>query len=57
MSGFFRSFLIERLVAVLGLTPIRHHLMTGLRFGAAMALLVVVYGGLLVHTLRSAAMT
>jgi hypothetical protein len=30
--------------------------MTAVRFGAAVAVLVVVYGGLMVHILRSAAM-
>ena len=43
-------------ISVLGLAPFRQRLMTGLRFGAAVAVLMVVYGGLMVHILRSAAL-
>ena len=43
-------------ISVLGLAPLRQRLMTALRFGAAVAVLVVVYGGLMVHILRSAAL-
>ncbi len=40
----------------MGLIPFRQHLMTVLRFSAAVAVLVGVYGGLMVHILRSAAL-
>ncbi len=43
-------------ISVLGMAPFRQRLMTGLRFGAAVAVLMVVYGGLMVHILRSAAL-
>lgn len=43
-------------ISVLGLAPLRQRLMTVLRFGAAVAVLVGVYGGLMVHVLRSAAL-
>jgi polysaccharide chain length determinant protein (PEP-CTERM system associated) len=43
-------------ISVLGLLPLRHRLMTVVRFGAAVALLVFIYGGLLVQLLRSAAL-
>ena len=43
-------------ISVLGLAPFRQRLMTGLRFGAAVAVLVGVYGGLMVHILRLAAL-
>ena len=43
-------------ISVLGLAPFRQRLMTGMRFGAAVAVLMVVYGGLMVHILRSAAL-
>ena len=43
-------------ISVLGLTPFRQRLMIGLRFGAAVAVLVGAYGGLMVHVLRSAAL-
>ena len=43
-------------ISVLGLIPFRHRLMTVVRFGAAVAVLVGVYGGLMVHILRSAAL-
>ena len=42
-------------ISVLGLAPIRQRIMTGLRFGAAVATLVMVYGGLMVQILRSSA--
>ena len=43
-------------ISVLGLIPFRQRLMTVLRFGAAVAILVGIYGGLVVHILRSAAL-
>ena len=43
-------------ISVLGLAPIRQRIMTGLRFGAAVATLVMVYSGLMVQILRSSAM-
>jgi len=43
-------------ISVLGLIPFRQRLMTAARFGAAVAVLVCVYGGLLVHILRSTAL-
>lgn len=43
-------------ISVLGLVPLRRHLMTAFRFSAAVAVLVCVYGGLIVHLLRSAAL-
>jgi polysaccharide chain length determinant protein (PEP-CTERM system associated) len=43
-------------ISVLGMAPFRQRLMTALRFGAAVAVLMVVYGGLMVHILRSAAL-
>jgi polysaccharide chain length determinant protein (PEP-CTERM system associated) len=43
-------------ISVLGLIPFRQRLMTVMRFGAAVAVLVGVYGGLVVHILRSAAL-
>jgi polysaccharide chain length determinant protein (PEP-CTERM system associated) len=43
-------------ISVLGMAPFRQRLMTAMRFGAAVAVLVVVYGGLMVHILRSAAL-
>lgn len=43
-------------ISVLGLAPLRQRLMTVIRFGAAVAVLVGVYGGLMVHILRSAAL-
>jgi polysaccharide chain length determinant protein (PEP-CTERM system associated) len=43
-------------ISVLGLLPFRQRLMTVMRFGAAVAVLVGVYGGLVVHILRSAAL-
>ncbi len=43
-------------ISVLGLAPLRQRLMTVLRFGAAVAVLVGIYGGLMVHVLRSAAL-
>lgn len=43
-------------ISVLGFAPLRQRLMTVLRFGAAVAVLVGIYGGLMVHVLRSAAL-
>jgi uncharacterized protein involved in exopolysaccharide biosynthesis len=42
-------------ISVLGLIPFRQRLMTAVRFSAAVAVLVGIYGGLVVHILRSAA--
>jgi polysaccharide chain length determinant protein (PEP-CTERM system associated) len=43
-------------ISVLGMAPFRQRLMTAVRFGAAVAVLMVVYGGLMVHILRTAAL-
>ena len=43
-------------ISVLGMAPLRQRLMTVLRFGFAVAILVGVYGGLMVHILRTAAL-
>ena len=43
-------------ISVLGLIPLRQRLMAVVRFGAAVGVLVCVYGGLVVHILRSAAL-
>jgi hypothetical protein len=43
-------------ISVLGMAPFRQRLMTAMRFGAAVAVLMVVYGGLMVHILRTAAL-
>jgi polysaccharide chain length determinant protein (PEP-CTERM system associated) len=43
-------------ISVLGLIPFRQQMMTVMKFGAAVAVLVGVYGGLMVHILRSAAL-
>jgi polysaccharide chain length determinant protein (PEP-CTERM system associated) len=43
-------------ISVLVLIPLRQRLLTVVRFGAAVAVLVCIYGGLLVHILRSAAL-
>jgi len=43
-------------ISVLGLAPLRQRVMTVMRFGAAVAVLVGVYGGLMVHILRSASL-
>jgi polysaccharide chain length determinant protein (PEP-CTERM system associated) len=43
-------------ISILGLIPFRQRMMAVLRFGAAVAVLVGVYGGLVVHILRSAAL-
>lgn len=43
-------------ISVLGLAPLRQRLMTVLRFGAALAILIGIYGGLMVHVLRSTAL-
>jgi polysaccharide chain length determinant protein (PEP-CTERM system associated) len=43
-------------ISVLGLVPLRTRLMAVLRFGTAVATLVCIYGGLIIHILRSAAL-
>lgn len=43
-------------ISVLGLIPFRQRLMSVFRFSAAVAVLVGIYGGLIVHILRSAAL-
>jgi polysaccharide chain length determinant protein (PEP-CTERM system associated) len=43
-------------ISVLGRQPLHQRLMIGIRFSAAVAALVVVYGGIMVHILRSAAL-
>ncbi len=43
-------------ISVMGLIPFRQQLMSVMRFGAAVAMLVGIYGGLLIHILRSAAL-
>jgi polysaccharide chain length determinant protein (PEP-CTERM system associated) len=43
-------------ISVLGLVPLRLRLMAAMRFGAAVAMLVCIYGGLVVHVLRSASL-
>ncbi len=43
-------------ISVLGHVPLRQRLMAGARFGAAIAVLICVYGGLIVHVLRNAAL-
>jgi len=43
-------------ISVLGLAPLRQRLTTAARFGIAVVLLVGIYGGLLVHILRSGAL-
>lgn len=43
-------------ISVLGMAPLRQRLMTGMRFGVAVAVLVMIYGGLMVNILRSAAL-
>ncbi|HEY1932181.1 MAG TPA: XrtA system polysaccharide chain length determinant [Acetobacteraceae bacterium] len=43
-------------ISVLGLAPLRQRLMVVARFGIALVVLVGVYGGLVVHILRSAAL-
>jgi polysaccharide chain length determinant protein (PEP-CTERM system associated) len=43
-------------ISVLGLVPLRQRLMAVLRFSTAVAVLVCIYGGLVVHILRSAAL-
>ncbi len=43
-------------ISILGLVPLRLRLMAVMRFGAAVAVLVCIYGGLMVHILRSAAL-
>jgi len=43
-------------ISVLGMTPFRQRLMAGLRFSTAVMVLMGVYGGLMAHILRSAAL-
>ncbi|HXT81163.1 MAG TPA: XrtA system polysaccharide chain length determinant [Acetobacteraceae bacterium] len=43
-------------ISVMGLLPLRQRMMTVMRFGAAVAVLIFVYGGLMVHILRSTAL-
>jgi polysaccharide chain length determinant protein (PEP-CTERM system associated) len=43
-------------ISVLGLVPLRQRFIVVLRFGAAVAVLVCIYGGLMVHVMRSAAL-
>lgn len=43
-------------ISILGLPPLRQRIMMVVRFSAAMAVLVGIYGGLMVHILRSAAL-
>jgi polysaccharide chain length determinant protein (PEP-CTERM system associated) len=43
-------------ISILGLIPFRQRVMAVLRFGTAVAVLVGIYGGLVVHILRSAAL-
>jgi polysaccharide chain length determinant protein (PEP-CTERM system associated) len=43
-------------ISVLGLIPFRQQVMAVLRFSTAVAVLVCIYGGLMVHILRSAAL-
>jgi polysaccharide chain length determinant protein (PEP-CTERM system associated) len=43
-------------ISVLGLLPLRQRLMTVARFGASVAVLVGIYGGLIVHILRASAL-
>ena len=43
-------------ISLLGMAPFRQRLMGGLRFSAAVLVLMGMYGSLLVHTLRSAAL-
>ena len=43
-------------ISVLGLIPLRQRIMTVMRFGAVVTVLLGVYGGLVIHILRSAAL-
>lgn len=43
-------------ISILGLAPLRQRLMTVVRFGAAVGVLVCIYGGLAIHILHSAAL-
>lgn len=43
-------------ISILGFIPLRRRLMAALRFATAVAVLVCVYGGIVVHILRSAAL-
>jgi hypothetical protein len=43
-------------ISVLGMVPFRQRLMTVMKFGVAVTVLVVVYGGIMVHILRTSAL-
>ena len=43
-------------ISVLGMAPLRQRLMTALRFSAAVMVLMAVYGIVMVHILRTAAL-
>ncbi len=43
-------------ISILGMTPLRQRFMAVLRFGFGVAVLVGIYGGLMVHILRTAAL-
>jgi hypothetical protein len=43
-------------ISILGLPPFRQRLMTVARFSVAVSVLIVVYGGLMAHILRSSAL-
>lgn len=43
-------------ISVLGMAPLRQRLLAVMRFGAAVGVLVCIYGGLLIHILRSSAL-
>ena len=43
-------------ISMLGVTPLMQRLFVAARFGIAMVMLVVIYGGLMLHLLRSAAL-
>jgi hypothetical protein len=43
-------------ISVLGMAPLRQRLMTVLRFSAAVVVLMAVYGIVMVHILRTAAL-
>lgn len=42
-------------ISIMGMLPLRQRLGTVVRFGAALAVLIGIYGGLMIHVLRSAA--
>jgi polysaccharide chain length determinant protein (PEP-CTERM system associated) len=44
-------------ISILGLAPLRQRLMVVARFGLALVVLVIAYGGLMVHILRGLALT